>query len=902
MKGLLDKLFSSRNARVLKTYTPIINKIGSLEESVQALSDDVLKAKHSEFKQRVDNGESLDQILPEAFAVVREVAKRVLNMRHFDVQLMGGVTLHQGCIAEMSTGEGKTLVATLPAYLNALSGKSVHVVTVNDYLANRDAEWMGQIYRFLGMKVGTIVSGQAPQERKESYQSDIVYGTNNEFGFDYLRDNMSFSIDQVMQKHHSYAIIDEVDSVLIDEARTPLIISGPAEGGTEIYNVINNLVKPLSAEQEEDDGGDYSVDEKSRQVLITESGHQRIEELLIKKGLLDSQGSLYDVTNVSLFHHVTSALRAQSLYKKNVDYLIRNGKALIVDEFTGRVMQGRRWGDGLHQAIEAKEGLKVEPENQTFASITFQNYFRLYDKLSGMTGTADTEAYELNDIYKLEVIILPTHKKMIRDDQSDLVYLTQKEKFQAIINDIKDCVTKSQPVLAGTASIQVSEHLSNLLNQEGIKHQVLNAKHHAEESQIIADAGCLNAVTIATNMAGRGTDIVLGGAVNKKELEEKDLPERERCEAEWQQHHQQVISAGGLRIIGTERHESRRIDNQLRGRAGRQGDPGSSRFYLSLEDSLMRIFAGDKVRALIDKLGMEEDEAIEHQWVNKSIENAQRKVEAYNYDVRKNLLDYDDVINEQRKIVYEQRFELMNSKDISESIETIVPEVIESMIENCSPQTPADEWKPEKLKQVLAQDFGITAPVQEWFEQDVDVTKSGLQEKVKQLFDGAYEVKQKQVDVQTLRMIEQTCMLHTLDRNWKEHLVNIDYLRQGIGLRGFAQKNPKQEYKREAFAMFEAMLDTVRYEFIVQLMKLDLGKMPEYEEEEDKVTDLGYQHPQSQDVLHPPQPNEEFNAPPKKQNVQKPQQIKRKHAKIGRNDPCFCGSNKKYKHCCGKVV
>ncbi len=904
MRTLLGKLLPSRNERLLKTYRGTVNRINALEDACKQLDDSALQAKQSEFKSRLQNGEAIDRILPEAFAVVREAARRVLDMRPFDVQLMGGMVLHRGCVAEMSTGEGKTLVATMPAYLNALTGKSVHVVTVNDYLALRDAEWMGQVYRHLGMSVGVIVSGLKPAERHAAYQSDIVYGTNNEFGFDYLRDNMALTPDEVAQRNHYYAIIDEVDSVLIDEARTPLIISGPGASGTAIYSQIDKLVRPLKLEREEGDGGDYTVDEKSRQVMITESGHQHIEDLLAKNQLLEPGESLYDMGRIGLFHHVNSALRANAMYKKNVDYIVRGGKVVIVDEFTGRVMEGRRWSDGLHQAIEAKEGVRVEAENQTFASITFQNYFRLYEKLAGMTGTADTEAYELNDIYNLEVVVLPTHKKMIRDDLSDLVYLTQGEKFQAIVEDIKRCVGKGQPALVGTASIETSELLSALLKKAGIRHQVLNAKHHEAESRIIAQAGRPAVVTIATNMAGRGTDIILGGSLDAELAEAEEEADKEEARKRWQARHRQVMEAGGLHIIGTERHESRRIDNQLRGRAGRQGDPGSSQFYLSLEDNLMRIFASDKVKSIMDRIGMEEGEAIEHPWVSKAIENAQRKVEAYNYDIRKNLLDYDDVINEQRRIIYDQRLQLMQSEDISDSTETIMSEVVETLVNGYIPQSEAEEWDIDGLSERLKRDFNTEVPIASWFDDNPEITSGALKEKVLQEVYAAYADRRAEADKSQMRMVESVCMLQTLDRNWKEHLMQIDYLRRGIGFRSFAQKNPKQEYKREAFGMFEAMLDRIRHELIVQLAHLRIDALPEKESAAPSLDtkDLGYQHAPPADVLRPPSAASDMPLQPsgaqKAARPAKPETVRRKHPKLGRNDPCFCGSGKKYKRCC----
>ena len=817
----------------------------------------------------------------------------------------------------------------------------MHVVTVNDYLARRDAEWMGAVYERLGLTTGVVVSGQSGEQRRAAYQADVTYGTNNEFGFDYLRDNMVFEAGQRVQRGAHFGIVDEVDSILIDEARTPLIISGPSAGGAEVYARMDRLVRRLRAasaapagaagaaiadDDADDPDGDFTVDEKARQVMLTESGYQRIEETLVQEGLLH-EGGLYDTANVGLLHHVNTALRARALFKKNVDYIVRDGRVLIVDEFTGRVMAGRRWGDGLHQAVEAKEGVHVEQENQTLASVTFQNYFRLYDKLAGMTGTADTEAFEFQDIYGLEVVVIPTHHPMVRDDQSDLVYMTGDEKFEAIAEDIEACVERHQPVLVGTASIEVSEYLSGLLNKRKISHQVLNAKHHEAESQIIAQAGRPGAVTIATNMAGRGTDIVLGGSLDAALANVGEDDDEGAVRAAWEQRHREVVAAGGLRIIGTERHESRRVDNQLRGRSGRQGDPGSSRFYLSLEDNLMRIFASGKVKSMMEKLGMEQDEVIEHPWVTRAIENAQKKVEAHNFDIRKHLLEYDDVANEQRQIIYQQRRELMEAEDGGGTMETMLPEIVDSVLDTHLPAYAVDEeWDAAKLEEVLQRDFDVPCPVAAWLADDPDTTRETIGERVRERVAGAYREKAEAIGAEHAERLEDFCMLQILDYHWKEHLARMEHLRQGIGLRSFAQKNPKQEYKREAFQMFERMFDTIRYEFVTRLMKLKL-EAPEEEASRraaDAEGQLIFRHQPASDALHPGAaangglvsveagtpgapgaapggigaPGEgEFVPPPRR--VAKPQTVRRDHPKIGRNDPCFCGSGKKYKRCHG---
>ncbi len=929
---VLKKVFGSRNERLIKRMKKTVAQINALEEQITALSDEQLQAKTGEFRGRLEQGETLDQLLPEAFAVVREAGKRVLGMRHFDVQLIGGMVLHQGKIAEMRTGEGKTLVATLAVYLNALPGKGVHLVTVNDYLARRDAEWMGRLYHFLGLSTGVINSsgGMGPDSasfafdpahtgeqgghlhlrpvtRREAYDCDITYGTNNEYGFDYLRDNMAFSADQRVQRRH-YAVVDEVDSILIDEARTPLIISGPAEDSSELYKQIDNIPAqltrqdPIVNEEGKDDfgPGDYGVDEKAKQIFLSDQGHEKVENLLVEMGLLNENESLYDPANIMLMHHVMAALRAHVLFQRNVDYIVRDGQIVIVDEFTGRTMLGRRWSEGLHQAVEAKEGVPIQQENQTLASITFQNYFRLYDKLSGMTGTADTEAYEFQQIYGLEVVVIPPNRPTQRDDQTDLVYLTQKEKFQAIVEDIQSCVERGQPVLVGTASIDVSELVSKLLEQAGIPHQVLNAKQHEREALIVAEAGRPGAVTIATNMAGRGTDIVLGGNpdVEIAQLGSDATAEQiEKVREEQAKRHEQVLAAGGLRVIGTERHESRRIDNQLRGRSGRQGDPGSSRFYLSLEDNLMRIFASDRVSALMQKLGMKEGEAIEHPWVNKAIENAQRKVEGRNFDIRKNLLEYDDVANDQRKVIYRQRDELMDTEDISETIEELRADVLQATIDQyIPPQSLEEQWDVPGLTEALREHFDLDLPIQQWLDEDDQLHEETLRQRIHDELLAAYREKEAQAGSEQMRRIEKEVMLYTLDTHWKEHLAAMDYLRQGIHLRGYAQKNPKQEYKREAFEMFSHMLGAIKQEVIEILSKLQLQAPPVTQESVVDPTQFEFQHEEFTGL------DSEAVAPEQAGEAAEPQQpFVRAERKVGRNEPCPCGSGKKYKHCHGKL-
>ncbi len=900
---LLQKVFGSRNERLVKKYAGTVRTINALEPQMQALSDQELTAKTAEFKQRFSNGETLDQLMPEAFAVVREAGKRVLEMRHFDVQLIGGMALHDGKISEMRTGEGKTLVSTLPAYLNALSGNGVHIITVNDYLASRDAEWMGRIHRFLGMSVGCNLSQMGHDAKQAAYAADITYGTNNEFGFDYLRDNMEFSPAERVQRKLNYAIIDEVDSILIDEARTPLIISGQAEDNVDLYVKVNALAPKLVKVEVEDGPGDYTVDEKAHQVLLTEAGHEHAEELLTQAGLLLPGSSLYDASNISLMHHVYAALRANALYHRDQHYVVQGDEVIIVDEFTGRLMSGRRWSDGLHQAVEAKEGVAIQKENQTLASITFQNYFRLYNKLSGMTGTADTEAYEFQQIYGLETVIIPTHRDMVRQDRMDQVYRTFKEKYEAVITDVRDCQMRGQPVLVGTTSIEINEYLSGLLKKEKLPHQLLNAKQHASEADIVAQAGRPGMITIATNMAGRGTDIVLGGNPQgdiDATLADDTLSEEQKqaristLRAEWQQRHDHVIGLGGLHIIGTERHESRRVDNQLRGRAGRQGDPGSSRFYLSLEDPLLRIFASDRVAAIMDRLKMPPGEAIEHPWVTRAIENAQRKVEARNFDMRKQLLEYDDVANDQRKAIYSKRNELLESEDISDTITGIREQVLDGVFRQfVPPETVAEQWDIAGLTQNLAAELSLDLPLQEWLDADEKLDAEGLFKKIVDAAHTRYQEKIESVGAEGMHHFERGIMLQSLDSHWREHLSALDHLRQGIHLRGYAQKNPKQEYKREAFELFSAMLDTIWYEVTRVTMTVQI-RSPEDVEVVDARTEpenVQYHHADYDEVLGTDTAAPEEAAEP----------FVRQEHKVGRNDPCPCGSGKKYKHCHGQL-
>ena len=904
--NILKSIFGSRNDRVLRRMRKVADRINTLEPGIAALSDADLCAKTDEFRNRLAQGETLDALLPEAFAVVREASKRTLDMRHFDVQLIGGMVLHEGKIAEMRTGEGKTLVATLTVYLNALTGKGVHVVTVNDYLARRDADWMGQIYRFLGMSVGVVIAGMSPEEKRAAYAADITYGTNNEYGFDYLRDNMAFGLDQKVQRPLHYALVDEVDSILIDEARTPLIISGPAEESSELYRKVNEIVPRLTRQKEEEGPGDYWVDEKSKQVYLTEAGHEQVEDLLLEGGLLREGDSLYDAANLGVFHHLNACLRAHALFHKDVEYIVRGGEIIIVDEFTGRTMPGRRWSDGLHQAVEAKEGVPIQAENQTLASITFQNYFRLYQKLAGMTGTADTEAFEFQQIYGLEVIVVPTHLKMIRDDKGDLVFLTQQEKYQAVLEDIRDCRQRGQPTLVGTTSIEVSELISKLLDKEKIPHQVLNAKQHEREAEIIAQAGQPGTVTIATNMAGRGTDIVLGGNLQaelKAMALDAEETAREAARQSWQQRHEQVVTAGGLHVVGTERHESRRIDNQLRGRSGRQGDPGSSRFYLSLEDNLLRIFASDKVAGLMQKLGMEKGEAIEHPWVTKAIENAQRKVEAHNFDIRKNLLEFDDVANDQRKVMYAWRNELMEAEDVSATLKDMRAEALKQVIDPfIPPQSLEEQWNVAGLEEALDKEFGLQLPLRAWLDADHNLHEEPLRERIHAELEQVYAAKEAQVGAPWMRQFEKAVLLQVLDTHWREHLAAMDYLRQGIHLRGYAQKNPKQEYKREAFEMFQALVQRIHQEAVGFLVRAQFQTEPAPipEPRRPAPAALHFVHAEAP-ALAEGEAEEEEGEP--RQQPQETTHIPfvREGRKIGRNEPCPCGSGKKYKHCHGQL-
>ena len=904
--NLLTRIVGSSNERTLKKLRKIVKQINAMEPQFEALSDAELKAKTVEFRARIEQGEELEQLLPEAFATVREASKRVFGMRHFDVQLMGGMVLNNNQIAEMKTGEGKTLTATLPAYLNALTGRGVHIVTVNDYLAKRDAEWNRPLFEFLGLSVGCNLPGMDHTEKQAAYAADITYGTNNEFGFDYLRDNMAFAPDQRVQRPLYYALVDEVDSVLIDEARTPLIISGAAEDSSALYIQVNKLI-PLLQKQDKEDSeeyrgdGHYTVDEKARQALLTETGQIYVEELLKKNGLLSEEDSLFSAANITLLHHVNAALRAHTLFERNVDYIVKDNEIVIVDEHTGRTMAGRRWSEGLHQAIEAKEGVKIQNENQTMASITFQNYFRIYEKLAGMTGTADTEAFEFQQIYGLNTVVLPTNRPMVRKDAGDLVYLTAEEKYAAIVQDIKDRVAEGRPVLVGTISIENSELISNVLNKQGIKHQVLNAKFHAMEADIVAQAGRPGAVTIATNMAGRGTDIVLGGNW-QAELGKLENPTDEQVEAiksEWQKLHDEVIASGGLHIIGTERHESRRIDNQLRGRSGRQGDPGSSRFYLSMEDTLMRIFASDRVTGMMKKLGMEYGEAIEHPWVTKAIENAQRKVEGRNFDIRKNLLEFDDVANDQRQVVYEQRNELLDATDISETINAIRADVIDAVIDQyITPHSLDETWDIPGLEARLRSDFSMNLPIAQWLAEDDKLFEDLLRERIVQEAETLYSAKKSLVGEDVMHQFEKSVMLQTLDNLWKEHLAAMDHLRQGIHLRGYAQKNPKQEYKRESFELFTQMLETLKQEVVailcrVQVQERDVDAIAE-QRQRAEAAPRTYTHAEAAALGAEADADAEAAQP----EAQTPFV---RGDKVGRNDPCPCGSGKKYKHCHGQL-
>jgi len=904
---LVRFVIGSRNDRLIKKKTSLVKKINALASEYEKLSDDALKAKTQAFRDRLAQGEKLDDLLPEAFATVREASTRVFGMRHFDVQLIGGMILHDGKIAEMKTGEGKTLMATLAAYLNALPGRGVHVVTVNDYLAKRDSEWMGKLYGFLGLTTGVIISQMESDERREAYGSDITYGTNNEFGFDYLRDNMAFSLEQKVQRDLTFAVVDEVDSILIDEARTPLIISGATEESTEVYVKVNKIIPFLTKQEKEDGPGDYSVDEKVRQLYLTEAGHEHVENLMVEHGLMAEGSSLYDVTNIRLMHYLTASLRGHVLFKKDVDYIVANNEVIIVDEFTGRIMPGRRWSDGLHQAIEAKEHVEIKSENQTLASITFQNYFRLYEKLSGMTGTADTEAFELNKIYGLEVVVIPTHRNMIRRDLGDVVFLTTDEKYVAVADDIKECVSRGQPVLVGTTSIENSERLSALLDKLGIKHEVLNAKQHEREAHIIQQAGMPGAVTIATNMAGRGTDIVLGGNLEAELAalgEDASQADKERVRGAWLERHEQVIATGGLHVIGSERHESRRIDNQLRGRSGRQGDPGSTRFYLSLQDDLMRIFASDRVAGLMQKLGMGNGEAIEHPWVTRSIESAQRKVEGRNFDVRKEILAYDDVANDQRKVVYAQRNELMAAEEISDIITAIREDVVNNVItQYIPPKTMVEQWDTKGLEEHLHQEFNVEVPVRKMLEEDHSLQEESLRKRIIAILEQSHKDKEQQMSREVLQHFEKSVMLQVLDNSWKEHLAAMDYLRQGIHFRGYAQKDPKQEYKREAFEMFTTLLDHIKYEVIGILFKVQVKQEEDVyaidqQRQAQVPKEMHFEHAQAPaldayeaSLLAAPEQDEEASEQP----------FIREGNKVGRNDPCPCGSGKKYKQCHGQL-
>ena len=903
--GLLKTIFGSRNERLLRQYSATVRIINTHEPEISKLTDTELQAKTAEFKQRFAAGESLDDMLPEAFAVVREAGKRVLQMRHFDVQMIGGIALHQGKIGEMRTGEGKTLVATLPAYLNALAGKGVHVVTVNDYLAKRDSEWMGRVYGFLGLSVGVILSQMNHSDKQAAYAADITYGTNNEFGFDYLRDNMASAASERFQRALNYAIVDEVDSILIDEARTPLIISGQAEDTTELYFRMKEIAPRLTRQKDENSPGDYSVDEKAHQVLLSEEGHERSEALLAESGLLPHGGSLYDPSNINLIHHLYAALRAQTLYHRDQNYVVQDDEVIIVDEFTGRLMPGRRWSDGLHQAVEAKEGVAIQRENQTLASITFQNFFRMYKKLAGMTGTADTEAYEFQQIYSLETVVIPTHHNMVRDDRMDQVYQSSREKYVAVIKDIQECYSRGQPVLVGTTSIENSELVSKMLDKEKLPQNVLNAKQHAREAEIVVQAGRLKTITIATNMAGRGTDIVLGG--NPEPEIEKIHADTALDEAakqkhiedikhEWQKQHNQVLTVGGLHIIATERHESRRIDNQLRGRAGRQGDAGSSRFYLSLEDPLLRIFASDRVASIMQRLKMPDGEAIEHPWVTRAIENAQRKVEARNFDMRKHLLDYDDVANDQRKAIYESRNQLLESTDISERIGSIRHEVISAFItQHIPPESLEEQWDLAGLEKTLIAELQLDLPILQWLADESSLDEDQLRDRIVDYADRKYSEKVGQFEAEPIRQFERTLMLQSIDSHWREHLAALDHLRQGIHLRSYAQKTPAQEYKKEAFELFGLMLEMINTEVTRVLMTVQFRSEAELQkiEEPQAPTNVQFHHADHDQAL------QEANADAGGGDEQT---FVRQGQKVGRNDPCPCGSGKKYKYCHGKLV
>jgi preprotein translocase subunit SecA len=907
ISNILTRIFGSRNERLLKQYRAVVRDVNALEPSMAALDDAALRAKTGEFKERVAKGEALDDVLPEAFAVVREAGKRALGMRHFDVQLIGGMALHHGKIAEMRTGEGKTLVSTLPGYLNALTGKGVHIVTVNDYLAQRDADWMGRIYRFLGLEVGVNLSQMNHEAKQQAYAADITYGTNNEFGFDYLRDNMVYQASERVQRGLAYAIIDEVDSILIDEARTPLIISGQADDNIEMYYRLNDLAPRLKRQETETGAGDYWVDEKAHQVLLSEEGHEHAEAVLADAGLLSAGTSLYDAQNISLMHHLYAALRAHSLYHRDQHYVVQNGEVVIVDEFTGRLMTGRRWSEGLHQAVEAKEGVAIQRENQTLASITFQNYFRMYGKLAGMTGTADTEAFEFQQIYHLETVVIPTHLPMVRKDENDLVFRTFQEKVDAIVADVRGCHERGQPVLVGTTSIENSELLSGHLEKQGLKHEVLNAKQHAREAEIVAQAGRPRAITIATNMAGRGTDIVLGGAIEQqllrmREDESTPLHEREaaiaKLRAEWQARHDEVVASGGLHIVGTERHESRRIDNQLRGRSGRQGDPGSSRFYLSLEDPLLRIFGGERLGVIMQKLKMPEGEPIEHAIVNRSIAKAQNRVESRNFDIRKQLLEYDDVANDQRRVIYQQRNELVDSEDVGGTIRNMIRGEMEALVRRYVPAESVEEqWDLPGLEAALAGELQIRVAAQEWLK-DADVNDDTIRDRIVEAAVAAWQEREASAGAEVMRSFERSLVLQTLDHHWRDHLANLDHLRQGIHLRGYAQKNPKQEYKREAFELFSEMLDRVKQDVVKVVLTVQVRSQQDVAavEEPEAVSNVRYQHADYEEALASPPAGDDAA------KAVEAQPFVRSGDKVGRNDPCPCGSGKKYKQCHGRLA
>jgi preprotein translocase subunit SecA len=923
---LLTQIFGSRNQRLIRHYQRSIGRINSLEAATSALTDAELAARTGQLRQRHQAGETLDQLLPEAFAVVREAARRTLGMRHFDEQLIGGMVLHDGKISEMRTGEGKTLTATLPVYLNALAGKGVHVVTVNDYLASRDAEWMGRVYKFLGMSVGVILSQQPTEDKRAAYAADITYGTNNEFGFDYLRDNMEYRVEDRRQRGLHYAIVDEVDSILIDEARTPLIISGPAEDSTELYRKMNEIPPLLKRQTEEEGEGDFWVDEKQHQVHVSEAGHEKMEEILARRGLLVAGESLYAPQNIVLMHHLNAALRAHHLFHRDQHYVVQNGEIIIVDEFTGRLMPGRRWSEGLHQAVEAKEAVAIQQENQTLASITFQNYFRMYQKLAGMTGTADTEAYEFQEIYRLETVVVPTHKPMIRIDHQDRIYRTVREKYAAILEDIRECHARGQPVLVGTTSIENSEVLSGLLTSDGLQHQVLNAKQHAREAEIVAQAGSPGVITIATNMAGRGTDIVLGGNVEKQvdmlradpNVPEEDKQERvEQLRSQWQALHEQVVAAGGLKIVSSERHESRRIDNQLRGRSGRQGDPGESRFYLSMEDPLLRIFAGDRMRMIMDRLKMPEGEAIEAGMVTRSIETAQRKVEARNFDIRKQLLEYDDVANEQRKEIYRLRSDVLETSDPSEMVTNLRHGVFTDLFRGFVPENTIEEqWDIAGLERALKDDWQLELPLRQWLDQESDLNDSTMLQRLLKAADQAYETKQAAVDRAMFIGLERSILLNMLDQHWREHLSALDHLRQGIHLRGYAQKQPKQEYKRESFELFGVLLDRVRADVVRFLMSVKIQSREEIERTEARIEQEAERRVELAQAQHaefgqtPPPDDQPVEAAIGEQALAMAaapaappaQPFRRFSEKIGRNDPCPCGSGRKYKVCHGRLA